>query len=155
SGSAFRHAREALTHFIQTSHPKDEYVLIGFNSTPQLLLDRTRDGTAVLNKFTYAQPHGATALYDGVYLGVEKLFQATYPKQAIILISDGEENNSRYGFGKLRQSLDESGVIVYTVRVGTPRPPMSVSWPIMEPLASISGGKHFCPTSSEQMAEAF
>ena len=67
NGNAFERAREALTRFIQTSHPRDEYFLIGINSTPQLLLDRTRDGKAVLDKFTYAQPHGNTALYDAVH----------------------------------------------------------------------------------------
>ena len=155
NGHAFERAREALTRFIQTSHPRDEYFLIGINSTPQLLLDRTRDGQAVLDKFTYAQPHGNTALYDAVYMGVEKLFQATYPKRAIILISDGEENNSRYSFKKLRQELDESGVVVYTVRVGALPLPKSISWMIMDPLASISGGKAYWPRSTDRMDEAF
>jgi len=155
SGSAFERAREALTHFIQTSHPRDEYFLIGISSSPQLLLDRTRDGQAVLDKFTYAQPHGNTALYDAVYMGVEKLVQAAYHKRAIILISDGEENNSRYSFKKLRQKLDESGVVVYTVRVGALPLPKSISWMIMDPLASISGGKAYWPRSIERMDEAF
>ena len=155
NGDPFERAREALTRFIQTSHPRDEYFLIGINSTPQLLLERTRDGTAVLDKFTYAQPHGSTALYDAVYLAVEKLSRATYPKRAIILISDGEENNSRYSFKKLRQELDESGVVVYTVRVGALPLPKSISWLIMEPLASISGGKAYWPRSTERMDEAF
>lgn len=155
SGDAFERAKEALTRFIQTSHPRDEYFLIGISSTPQLLLDRTRDGKAVLDKFTYAQPHGNTAIYDAVYLGVERLTHATYPRRAIILISDGEENNSRYSFRKLRQELDESGVVVYTLRVGALPLPKSISWMIMDPLASISGGKAYWPRSSERMDEAF
>ena len=58
SGRAIERAKEALARFIQTSHPQDEFFLIGFGSRPQLLLEKERDGQAVLDKFTYVHPFG-------------------------------------------------------------------------------------------------
>ena len=73
SGDKIRKAREALSRFIETSHDSDEYFLIAFNSRAQLLLDKTRDGDAVLNKLTFVETKSNTALYDACYLGVEKV----------------------------------------------------------------------------------
>ena len=63
-GDKIKRAREALSRFIQTSHNADEYFLIAFNSRAQLLLDKTRDGNAVLDKLMYVQTKNNTALYD-------------------------------------------------------------------------------------------
>src|SRR5260370_424107 len=154
-GSTIERAKEALARFIQTSHPEDEFFLIGFNSRPQLLLDRTRDGQAVLDKFTYVHPTGNTALYDAVYMGLEQVAQGVYSKRAIILISDGEENSSRISFGQLRRKLEESGATVYTFRVGSLPLPKSIAGMVMDQIAKLSGGKSFWPNNSEKMDEAF
>lgn len=155
NGGAFERAKEALARFIQTSHPQDEFFLIGFNSRPQLLVDSVRDGKSLLDKFTYVKPSGNTALYDAVDMGIEKVSQGTYPKHAIILISDGEDNNSRCSFTKLRRKLQESGVVVYTVRVGSLPLPKSIAGMVMEEVAALSGGDSFWPSNSERMDEAF
>ena len=89
SGDKIKRSRDALAKFIQTSHNMDEYFLIAFNSRAQLLLDRTRDGNAVLDKLTFVQTKNNTALYDACYLGVEKVQRGTHPKRALLLISDG------------------------------------------------------------------
>src|SRR5215510_9716760 len=117
SGDKIMRAREALARFIQTSHEQDEYFLISFSSSAQLLLDGARDGQAVLNRFNYVNPKGETALYDAVYLGVEKASQGAYPKRAIILISDGEDNHSRRSFDELRRKLQEFDGAIYPVGI--------------------------------------
>src|SRR6185295_8335760 len=94
SGDKIKRAREALAKFVQTSHISDEYFLIGFNSSAQLLLDKTRDGNAVLDKLAFVETRGQTALYDAVYLGVEKVQRGAHPKRALLVISDGQDNNS-------------------------------------------------------------
>jgi Mg-chelatase subunit ChlD len=104
-GRAIDWAKEALARFIQTSHPQDEFFLIGFGSRPQLLLAKERDGQAVLDKFAYVHPAGDTALYDAVEMALGELSKSAYPKHAVILISDGEENNSRTGSGQLRREF--------------------------------------------------
>ena len=106
SGDKIKRARDALSKFIQTSHNTDEYFLIGFNSRAQLLLDKTRDGNAVLDKLTFVQTKEQTALYDACYLGVEKVQRGAHPKRALLLISDGQDNNSRYTFNELRRLLE-------------------------------------------------
>ncbi|MGB5013625.1 MAG: VWA domain-containing protein, partial [Pyrinomonadaceae bacterium] len=92
SGDKINKARKALSRFILTSHPSDEYFLIAFNSRAQLLLDRTRDGDAVLQKLTLVQPKNNTALYDAVYLGIERVTRGSHQKRALLIISDGQDN---------------------------------------------------------------
>jgi Ca-activated chloride channel family protein len=82
-----------------------------------LLLDRTRDGDSVLNKLTYVDTKSQTALYDACYLGVEKVQRGTHPKRALLLISDGQDNDSRYTFNELRKLLKESDVVLYAIGI--------------------------------------
>src|SRR5687767_1676544 len=113
SGDKIMRAREALAKFVDTSHSRDEYFLIGFNTRAQLLLDRTRDSDALLNKLTFVQTKGQTALYDATYLGVERVTRGAHKKRAVLLISDGQDNSSRYTFSELKRLLKESDVIIY------------------------------------------
>jgi Ca-activated chloride channel family protein len=156
SGKKINRAKEALSNFIQTSHPDDEYFLIGFSSQPQLLLDRSRDGEALIKKLSLVEPHGSTALYDASYLALERVTRGVYPKRAILIISDGQDNNSRYSFPNLRQALIESDVIVYVVGIdggGGGREQVYGKLLLVE-LASVSGGKAFFPGNSGEVNEA-
>jgi Ca-activated chloride channel family protein len=160
SGDKIMRAKEALARFIQTSHEQDEYFLISFSSSAQLLLDGTWDCKAVLDQFNNAHPKGETALYDAVYLGVEKVSQGAHPKRAIILISDGEDNHSRRSFDDLRQRLQESDITIYSLGIAgnypSPKSRATADGPfLMDKLASISGGKSFWPGNPEKMEEAF
>src|SRR5688500_12600957 len=118
SGEKIQKARKALSRFINTSHPNDEYFLIAFNSRAQLLLDRTRDGDAVLQKLTLVSPRQNTALYDAVYLGIERVTRGSHQKRALLIISDGQDNASRYNFGEVRRLMKESDVRSEERRVG-------------------------------------
>lgn len=159
SGDKVKRARDALAHFIQTSHDRDEYFLIGFNSRAQLLMDRTRDGNAVLDKLTFVQTRGNTALYDAVYLGVERVQRGTHPKRALLLISDGQDNNSRYSFNELRRVLKESDVVLYGIGIlggGDVGSSLGMEGQaIMDELAGVSGGKAFYPRSGAEMDDIF
>ena len=156
SDDKIERAREALAGLIRTSHPMDEFFLIGFAADAQLLLDRTRDADAVLAKFTYARPRGQTALYDAVYLGVEKVMRGAHRKRAVVVISDGEDNSSRHSPGELRRQLQESGVAVYAVGV-------SMNWlprhgageATLRRLAETTGGRAFFPDGAAGVSEAF
>jgi Ca-activated chloride channel family protein len=158
-GDKVKRARDALAHFIQTSHERDEYFLIGFNSRAQLLIDRTRDGNAVLDKLTFVQTKGNTALYDACYLGVERVQRGTHPKRAILLISDGQDNNSRYTFNELRRVLKESDVVLYGIGIlggGDVGSSLGMEGQgIMDELAGVSGGKAFYPRSGAEMDDIF
>lgn len=159
SGDKIRKAREALSHFIQTSHDNDEYFLIAFNSRAQLLLDKTRDGDAVLNKLTFIETKSNTALYDACYLGVQKVIRGSHPKRALLLISDGQDNDSRYTFSEVRRLLKESDVVLYSIGIMGGNDPGSAlgmeGQAILDELSSVSGGKAFFPNTSAEMDELF
>ncbi|MBC8030995.1 MAG: VWA domain-containing protein [Pyrinomonadaceae bacterium] len=159
SGEKVKRAREALAKFIQTSHNSDEYFLIAFNSRAQLLLDKTRDGNGVLDKLMFVQTRSQTALYDACYLGVEKVQRGSHPKRALLLISDGQDNNSRYTFNELRRLLKESDVTLYGVGIlGGSDAGSSMGMEgqgILDELANVSGGKAFFPRSAAEMDDIF
>ncbi len=159
NGEKVQRARQALMRFIDTSHTSDEYFLIGFNSRAQLLLDRTRNSDALIDKLTFISTKGQTALYDACYLGVEKVTRGTHPKRAVLLISDGQDNSSRYTFGELRRLLKESDVIIYAVGILSGHDDSSSlgvgGRSILEELAGVSGGKAFFPSTSAEMNDTF
>ena len=159
SGEKVKRARDALSKFIQTSHNSDEYFLIAFNSRAQLLLDKTRDGNSVLDKLTFVNTRNQTALYDACYLGVEKVQRGSHPKRALLLISDGQDNNSRYTFNELRRLLKESDVTLYGVGILSGSDAGSSmgmeGQGILDELASVSGGKAFFPRSAAEMDDIF
>jgi len=159
SGQKIAKARTALERFISTSHPSDEYFLIAFNSRAQLLMDRTRDGEAILRKLTLVQPKNDTALYDAVYLGVERVTRGTHQKRALLIISDGQDNASRYNFNEVRRLMKESDVTTYAVGImdkGDMSGPLGMQGQaFLDELTSITGGKSFYPQSDVEMDEIF
>lgn len=152
-------ARNALKRFINTSHPSDEYFLISFNTRAQLLMDRTRDGDAVLDKLSLVQPKNNTALYDAVYLGTERVTRGAHQKKALLIISDGQDNSSRYNFGEVRRLLKESDVTIYSVGIlgGSDAGSMlgMQGQSFLDELSGVTGGKSFYPNTNVEMDEIF
>ena len=159
SGEKIQKARSALKRFIASSHPSDEYFLIAFNSRAQLLLDRSRDGDALLEKLTLVQPRQNTALYDAVYLGIERVTRGSHQKRALLIISDGQDNASRYNFGEVRRLMKESDVVTYAVGIidaGDAGSTIGMQGQaFLDELTSVTGGKSFYPTSNVEMDEIF
>ncbi|MFM9905415.1 MAG: VWA domain-containing protein [Pyrinomonadaceae bacterium] len=159
SGEKIGKARKALSRFIATSHPSDEYFLIAFNSRAQLLLDRTRDGEAVLQKLTLVKPKDNTALYDAVYLGVERVTRGSHNKRALLIISDGQDNASRYNFGEVRRLMKESDVVTYSVGIMNGNDASSSNGmqgqAFLDEISSVTGGKAFYPQTDVEMDEIF
>ncbi len=159
SGTKIGKARKALEKFINTSHPNDEYFLIAFNNRAQLILDRTRDGEAVLQKLQLVNPKNNTALYDACYLGIEKVTRGTHQKKAMLIISDGQDNASRYNFGEVRRLMKESDVVVYAVGIMDGRDAGSSEGmqgqAFLDELTSVTGGKAFYPQTDVEMDEIF
>lgn len=159
SGEKIIKARNALKRFIASSHPSDEYFLIAFNNRAQLLLDRARDGESVLQKLTLVTPGKNTALYDAVYLGLERVTRGTHQKRALLIISDGQDNASRYNFGEVRRLMKESDVVTYAVGILDGHDAATAmgmqGQAFLDELSSVTGGKSFYPTSDIEMDEIF
>ena len=150
SGDKIGKARKALERFINTSHPNDEYFLIAFNSRAQLLLDRTRDGEAVLRKLTWVEPRKNTALYDAVSFALDEFKKGKFRKKVLIVVTDGEDNESRLSFRKMIERAEEEEVIIYTV--GMSESDMRFGKNMqgeLEKLAEVTGGKAHFPQNTD------
>ena len=150
-------ARDSLKAFIQTSHSDDDFFLVGFNHRANLLAEFT-DGEALANKLTLVDPGGQTALYDATYLGIEKVKQGRHNRNAILLISDGQDNSSRYTYGELRKLLKEAGVQIYCIGIvelggGAGGTLDMQGQAILEEIAQTTGGKAFFPKSGAELEE--
>lgn len=158
SGKKIEQAKEALASFIQTSKPEDEFFLIDVGSKANLLLNRTRDGEALLQKFTFVEPKGNTALYDAVNLGIEKVSRGNFARKIVLIISDGEDNNSRISFRKLKNLLKESNAVIYSIGIESylsyfGKGPSGLD--ILKELAEESGGKAYFPKKTEELSDVF
>ena len=115
--SKFLRARKALSEFMRTSNPQDEFFVVGFNDRPAVVVDYTSDVDDVEARMVMLKPENRTALIDAIYLGVDKLKQAKYDRKALLIISDGGDNRSRYTEGELRRVVRESDLQIYSIGI--------------------------------------
>lgn len=115
--SKFARARKALAEFMRTCNPQDEFFVVGFNDRPAVIVDYTSDVDDVEARMVMLKPENRTALIDAVYLGVSKLRDAKYDRKALLIISDGGDNRSRYSEGELRRIVRESDVQIYSIGI--------------------------------------
>ncbi len=153
-------ARRALKAFIETSHAEDDFFFLGFNHRANLLAEFDA-GENLLRRLDLVKAHGQTALYDSIYLGLEKVMQGRYRKRALLVISDGADNASRYTFGQLQQRLKEAGVQLYCIGLGganlsdkAARREEQRGRMILDDLAKLTGGRAIFIGSTAAMEEA-
>ena len=85
----FSRSRKALTEFLRTSNPQDEFFVVAFNDKPAVIVDYTSDVDDVEARMVMLHPENRTALIDAVYLAVNKLKEAKWERKALLIISDG------------------------------------------------------------------
>src|ERR1044071_2661466 len=110
-------ARDAAVTFLKTGNPDDEYFLVEFANRPEVAEDFTSDITKLQNRLIFAPAKGMTAMYDSVYLGLEKLKEGSNPKKALLLITDGEDNRSRYTFSNVKEFVKEQDIQIYSIGI--------------------------------------
>ena len=115
--SKFLRARKALSEFLRTCNPQDEFFVVGFNDRPAVLVDYTSDVEDVEARMVMLHPQNRTALIDAMYLGVNKLRNSKYSRKALLVISDGGDNRSRYTEGELTRIVRESEVQIYSIGI--------------------------------------
>jgi Ca-activated chloride channel homolog len=115
--SKIERAREAIIEFFKTANPQDEFFLITFADKPEQLSDFTQSVDDIQGKLVYTIPKGRTALLDAIYLGINKMHQAKYQKRALLIISDGGDNHSRYTENEIRSVVKEADVQIYAIGV--------------------------------------
>ncbi len=106
---------KAALAFIRASNPEDQVFLVSFNDQVELLEDYTNDIDTITDALDNIVVTGGTALYDAIYLGVQKAQSGVKPKKAVVVITDGEDRDSYYKLDELVSKVQESDVQVYCV----------------------------------------
>ncbi len=110
-------AKDAVIEFFKTANPQDEFFMITFSDEPDLVTDFTSSVDDIQDKLLFTAPRRRTALLDAIYMGVSKMRQAKYPKKALLIISDGGDNHSRYTENEIKAMVKEADVMVYAIGI--------------------------------------
>ena len=149
-------SRDAVTTFLKTGTPADEYALIEFNDRPFVVQDFTSDITDFQNRIALASSSGSTALYDAVYLGIEKLRHAHNRRKALLLVTDGEDNHSHYTFADVKQLAKESDVQLFAIGIAglpitTATKGNKSGRAVLQELVELTGGEVFFTTDVRKL----
>jgi len=149
--------RNALSSLIKTSNPQDDFALIVVSDKPRVALhfDDSADDIATVSNTL--QPDGATALWDGMYLGMHELKAAHHQRKAMVVISDGGDNHSRYTESELRSVLKEADAEVYAIglfdryatRIEEKKGPLQ-----LDEVTSVTGGRVISVHDAAELSRA-
>lgn len=148
-GSKLSKSRQAAAQLFKTANPEDEFFLVQFNNRPELTVGFTTNTEEIQNRLTFTQAKGRTALLDGVYVAMNHMKKARNPRKAIIILSDGGDNSSRYTESEVKNLVREADVQVYAIGIFEPiagrgRTAEEMSGPgLLSELAESTGGRHF------------
>lgn len=148
-GNKLHKSRQAAAQFFKTSNPEDEFFLVTFNEQPNLTVPLTHNTEEIQNRLAFTQAKGRTALLDGVYMAMSQMKKAKNPRKAILILSDGGDNSSRYTESEIRNLVRESDVQIYAIGIFEPvssrgRTAEELSGPsLLGEMAEQTGGRHF------------
>jgi len=144
-----RKAKSAITQFLSSGNREDEYFLITFNESTKLAHSFTSESNSIQSEVAFQKPGGSTALYDAVYRGLDEINRgATNDKKALILITDGEDNSSRYSHSEVRDFIKESDVQIYAVgEHGN----LGYGQSQVRRIVSLTGGRSFFPNTFNEL----
>jgi len=148
-GNKLQKSRLAANQFFKTANPEDEFFLVEFNNRPELVVPFTHNTEEIQNRLTFTQAKGRTALLDSVYLGLNHMKKARNTRKAILIISDGGDNSSRYTESEIKNLVREADVQIYAIGIyeslGTRgRTAEELSGPgLLTEIAEQTGGRHF------------
>ncbi len=142
-------AVEAAAAFFRTSNTQDEYSLIEFSDRAKLCIPFTRDVDDVTARIGRTHPFGRTALLDAVHLALRSMKQARNDRKALVIFSDGGDNQSRHSAAEIKNELLESDVQVFAMGIfasdlSEGAPEEEKNGPrLLDQLAEQSGGRHY------------
>lgn len=117
-GAGLLQARRAAQEFFITGEDEDEYFLVEFDSQPRLVVPLTKNSHEIEYQLLFTHSGGSTALLDAVYLALTEMKKSKKTKKAIVIISDGGENHSRYSEREIKKILRETDTLIYSVGAG-------------------------------------
>jgi len=149
-------AREAVIEFFKTANPQDEFFMITFADKPEEVSDFTSSVEDIRGKLVYTIPKGRTALLDAIYLGISKMRQAKYPKKALLIISDGGDNHSRYTEGEIKSMVKEADTLIYAIGIYDhyfPTEEERLGPALLSDVAELTGGRAFTIDNPNDLAD--
>jgi Ca-activated chloride channel homolog len=142
-------AKEAASQFFKTANPQDEFFLVGFNERAELMSAFTSSVEDLQSRLLSTSAKGRTALLDAIYLGLSEVRTARNAKRALLIISDGGDNHSRYNENDIKRLVREAGTQLYSVGIFDPldyrsRTPEELNGPsLLSEVTELSGGRAF------------
>lgn len=138
--------RDAVNEFCEAANPQDEFFMISFSDVPRMVSDFTNSPEDLEKELMFTHPRGRTSLLDAIYMGIRKMKNAKYGRRALLIISDGGDNHSRYGEREIKASVKESDVMIYSIGtfdrfVPTPEEVRGPS--LLNEIAEPTGGRAF------------
>jgi VWFA-related protein len=116
-GNKMSKSRQAVAQFLQTANPEDEFFLVQFNDKPVLSVGFTAETEQLQNRLAFLQSKGNTALLDGIYMAMHEMKKARNARKAILIISDGGDNSSRYTESEVKNAVREADVQMYAIGI--------------------------------------
>ncbi len=148
-GSRIETSREAVAQFLKTLNTQDEAFLIEFGDHADVAVPFTHDAETIESRLASAESQGLTALLDAVHAGLNEMKTAKNPRKALLIISDGGDNNSRYTADQIKDLVREADVQIYSMGVFEPFPLFALS------AAELSGPRLLSELSQQTGGRAF
>ncbi len=148
-GPKLQKSRLAAAEFFKTANPADEFFLVQFNDRPELSVPFTTDTDKIQSALTFTQSRGRTALLDSVYLAMHEMRKAKNPRKALLIISDGGDNSSRYTETEIKNAVREADVQIFAIGIfesmsNRGRTPEEAAGPgLLNELAEQTGGREY------------
>ena len=115
-------AKQAVLQFLKTSNPDDEFFLVGFNDHAEVLSSFTNNVQDLQSRLLAVSARGSTALLDAIFLGLAQMKSSHFGKRALLIISDGGDNHSRYSQSDIKRLVREADTQLYAIGIVDPLP---------------------------------
>jgi VWFA-related protein len=149
-GHKLEKSRLAVAQFFKTANPEDEFFLVTFADRAELVQPLTHNLEEIQNKLTFTPSKGRTALMDGIYLGLHEMKRTKASmRKALLIISDGGDNNSRYTEGEIKNLVKEADVQIYAIGIYEPMaargrtPEEAAGQGVLTEIAEQTGGRQY------------
>jgi VWFA-related protein len=116
-GNKLSRSRMAAAEFFKIANPDDEFFLVEFDNSPRLVVPLTSNTGEIQSKLAFSRSGGSTALLDAVYMAMHEMKKSKKNKKALLIISDGGDNHSRYTVGEVKNTVIEADVLIYAIGV--------------------------------------
>ena len=152
-------ARQAAVQFMRTANPLDQFFLVSFNDRAELTSGFTNSVEELQTRMMFTASRGRTALLDAVYLGLSQMRGAHNAKRALLIISDGGDNHSRYNENDVKNFLKEADCQLYAIGIYDPigirsRTNEELNGPsLLSEMTEMTGGRVFPVTNIGELPD--